>query len=94
MPREYNFYVYILASRSRTLYIGLTNNLARRLEQHHSVLDDGFTARYNINRLVYLEHHQYIRNAIAREKELKKWSRSKKIELVEKDNPTWLDLSA
>jgi putative endonuclease len=67
--REYNF--YILANRSRTLYIGVTNNLEARILQHRHALPGSFTSRYNINRLVYFERWQYVNNAIAREKELK-----------------------
>lgn len=93
-PREYHFYVYILASRSRTLYVGLTNSLRTRVQQHHEKTPGSFTARYNIDRLVYFEHFQYIQNAIAREKELKDWNRAKKIALVESVNPLWDDLAA
>ncbi|WP_263411001.1 GIY-YIG nuclease family protein [Terriglobus tenax] len=93
MSREYVFYVYILASRSRTLYVGMTNNVVRRHTEHAGGRKGSFTARYKIDRLVYYERHQYVRNAIAREKELKDWSREKKVELIEKVNPTWEDLS-
>ena len=94
MPaREYNFYVYILSSRSRDLYIGVTNNLRARVAQHREKRPGTYTARYDIGRLVYFERFQYIRNAIAREKELKDWNRKLKIALIEKDNPTWEDLA-
>jgi putative endonuclease len=93
MPREYHFFVYILASRSRTLYIGVTNHLRRRLAQHRAGIHDGFTKRYNVTRLVYFERFQYIANAIAREKELKDWRRELKIALIEASNPAWADLS-
>ena len=92
-PREYSFYVYILSSRSRDLYIGLTNNLRVRVAQHREKRPGTYTARYNIGRLVYAEHFQYILNAIAREKELKDWNRALKITLIERDNPTWQDLA-
>jgi putative endonuclease len=94
MPtREYNSYVYILSSRSRDLYIGVTNNLRIRVTQHREKRPGTYTARYNIGRLVYVERFQYIRNAIAREKELKDWNRGLKIALIEKNNPTWEDLA-
>src|SRR6185437_11095672 len=90
--REYNFYVYILSNRSHILYIGLTNNLRKRIFQHRKQTPGTFTARYKINRLVYFEHYQYINNAIAREKELKHWTRAQKIALIESTNPTWEEL--
>lgn len=92
MRREYHFWVYILASRSRTLYIGVTNNLTRRTSQHNAPENHGHTARYNIHRLVYHEHFGYIHNAIAREKALKHWTRAQKIALIEQANPTWSEL--
>jgi putative endonuclease len=95
MPlREYQFYVYILASRSRTLYVGFTSNLFVRIAQHRQKRAGTFTAEYNIGRLVYYEHFQYVRNAIRREKELKDWNRQKKVELIERSNPPWEDLAA
>ena len=84
---------YIMASRSRTLYIGVTGNLHQRVFEHKWKESDGFTARYNCDRLVWFENFQYIQNAIAREKELKGWRRAKKIALIESLNPTWTDLS-
>ena len=93
MPRrEYHFWVYILSSRSRNLYVGMTNSLIRRTTQHRSSTPGTHTAHYNIHRLVYFEYHQYVRNAIAREKELKRWTREQKIVLIEKVNPAWDDL--
>jgi len=95
MPtREYAFYVYILSSRSRNLYIGITNSLRARIAQHRTNPAGSHTAHYNINRLIYFERFQYIRTAIARETELKKWTRQKKLALIEKLNPTWNDLAA
>jgi putative endonuclease len=91
-PREYHFWVYILASRSRNLYIGITNNIHYRTEKHRESIPGTHTARYNIHRLVYAEYFRYVRNAIAREKELKRWTRAQKIELIEKTNPTWDDI--
>lgn len=90
MPRA--CHVYICASRSRTLYIGVTRSLLRRIAQHRAGAS-GFTARYRINRLVYLEEAPDMRSAIAREKQLKRWSREKKLRLIERDNPAWTDLA-
>ena len=93
MPRrEYQFWVYILSSRSRNLYVGMTNGLIRRPKRHREAVPGTHTGRYAIHRLVYYEYFQYVRAAIAREKELKKWTRAQKIELVERFNPTWEDL--
>jgi putative endonuclease len=75
--RECHFYVYILASRSRDLYVGFTNNIFMRIAQHHEKRPGTYTARYNIDRLVHYEHFQYVRNAIARETEIKDWGREK-----------------
>ncbi len=95
MPaREYEFFVYILSSRSRTLYIGVTGNLRVRVLQHREKRRGSFTARYKIDRLVYFERFQYVQSAIAREKELKDWNRARKVELIESVNPTWEDLAA
>ena len=91
--REYDFFVYIAASRSRQLYIGFTNGLRRRMAEHREHRPGTYTARYKIDRLVYYEHFQYVTIAIAREKELKDWNRAKKIALIESINPTWQDLS-
>ncbi len=93
MKREYRFYVYIMASRSRNLYVGLCNNIQRRTLEHKGGETEGFTKRYNINRLVYYEVFRYVKNAIDREKQIKKWSRAKKIALIQGVNPTWQDLS-
>ncbi|MDD5072087.1 MAG: GIY-YIG nuclease family protein [Patescibacteria group bacterium] len=94
MKEERNYYVYILASkRNGTLYIGVTNNLLNRSFQHKIKQDkNSFTAKYNVDKLVYYEIFADIREAIVREKQLKKWKRKWKIELIEKDNPTWRDL--
>lgn len=91
--KEYNFYVYIMASISRVLYIGLTNNLARRVQEHKQGLIKGFSSKYKTHRLVYFEHTSDISIAIEREKQLKKWRREKKLNLIEKDNIKWIDLS-
>jgi putative endonuclease len=88
-----SFYLYILASRiGGTLYIGVTNDLVRRVAEHRMELVDGFTKKYDVHRLVYFEQFDDIENAIKREKRLKKWTRAWKISLIEKDNPNWIDL--
>ncbi|MFN8474759.1 MAG: GIY-YIG nuclease family protein [Anaerolineae bacterium] len=86
------YYVYIMASPSRTLYTGITNNLRRRLYEHKHRLVPGFTATYNVTHLVYYESTPDVRAAITREKEIKGWLRRKKIALVESLNPEWRDL--
>lgn len=90
---EGSYFTYIMASRSHTLYIGMTGDLRKRVFQHKWKEHEGFTARYNCDRLVWFERYQDVRNAIGREKELKGWRRSKKIALIESVNPTWVDLS-
>jgi putative endonuclease len=90
---DHVYFVYLLASRSRTLYRGVTNHLERRLAEHRQGLVPGFSKRYRIHRLAYLETFGHIQAAIAREKEIKSWSRQKKIALIEKNNPTWVDLA-
>jgi len=87
------YFTYIMASRSRTLYIGITGDLQKRVFQHKWKEQSGFTARYNCDRLVWFEGHQDVTNAIAREKELKGWRRARKLELIESSNPAWVDLS-
>jgi putative endonuclease len=87
------FYVYILASKiGGTLYIGVTNDLIRRVGEHKSKAVPGFTKRYDVERLVYFECFDDVENAIRREKRLKQWNRAWKISLIEKDNPNWSDL--
>src|SRR5690242_17095021 len=88
-----NYDVYIMASASRVLYIGVTNNLMRRVFEHKNKLIDGFTQRYNVNRLVYFEECGDILNAIEYEKKLKGWTRAKKIALIESSNRDWKDVS-
>ena len=88
-----NYYVYILTNKSnKVLYIGVTNNLSRRIYEHKNELIPGFTVKYNVNKLVYYETHDNIEDAIQREKNIKKWYRKWKIELVNKLNPNWEDL--
>jgi putative endonuclease len=82
-----------MTNRSGTLYVGLTNNLIRRVHQHKNKLVKGFTEKYNIDTLVYYEAFTDITSAIAREKTIKGWLRRKKIELIETANPKWIDLS-
>jgi putative endonuclease len=86
------FYVYMLSSRSRVLYIGVTNNLAFRINEHRAGRGSKFCFRYNVFRLVYAEPFPSARVAIAREKQLKGWRRSKKVALIEVGNPQWRDL--
>jgi putative endonuclease len=87
------YYVYIMTNRTRRLYIGVTNDLGRRVYQHKHHVMPGFTSKYFLERLVYFEETNDVRAAISREKELKGWRRSKKIALIEKLNPRWSDLS-
>ena len=86
-------YVYITSScRNGTIYIGVTNNLIRRIWEHKTKMVQGFTAQYGVDKLVYYEEHQEIGTAIQREKRLKEWPRKWKIELIERNNPYWHDL--
>jgi putative endonuclease len=87
-------YVYIATNKSRTLYIGVTNDLQRRMWEHKQKVGSKFAAKYNITQLVYFEDCGDIRDAIAQEKQLKKWRREKKVWLIERENPEWEDLSA
>lgn len=87
------YYVYIMTNRSGTLYIGMTNDLERRVYEHKNKLVPGFTSKYNIDRLVYYESSNDVNVVIAREKQLKGWLRRKKIALIESINPEWRDLS-
>jgi putative endonuclease len=90
---ERTYWVYILASsRNGTIYVGVTNNLSRRVWEHREGTADGFTKRYSVKRLVYYEAYPDIRNAIQREKNIKKWPRSWKMALIEKENREWRDL--
>ncbi len=86
--------MYIMASRSRVLYTGVTNDLARRVDEHKRGLAAGFTSRYHITRLVYFEEFSDVRDAIAREKQIKGWVRERKVGLIEAKNPAWEDLAA
>jgi putative endonuclease len=91
--REHHYYVYIVASRTRVLYCGVTNSVARRAEEHRLGRIPGFTAQYKCHRLVWFEHFKYVYNALEREKQIKSWTRAKKIELIAESNPSWADLS-
>ena len=94
MQNEHKYYIYIMTNkRNTTLYTGVTGGLMGRVKQHKRKEVEGFTKRYNINKLVYYEEYQYIEDAIAREKQIKGGSRIKKIDLIESINPEWKDLS-
>ena len=92
MHADRQYYVYVMTNRSRTLYTGVTNNIKQRVHQHKNKLIDGFTKKYNIDRLIYVETFNDIYSAIAREKTIKGWFRKKKIELINEMNPDWKDL--
>jgi putative endonuclease len=83
----------MLANKMRRLYVGVTNDLERRVWQHRTKAVEGFTSRYNIDRLVWYESTDQVTDAIAREKEIKAWRREKKVKLIEADNPGWTDLA-
>ncbi len=92
--RVNTYYVYILSNKyNNVLYVGVTNNLARRVYEHKTGALDGFTKKYNVHKLVYFESCHDIEEALAREKQMKNWSRIKKVVLIEKMNPEWKDLS-
>jgi putative endonuclease len=88
-----SYYVYIMTNQSRTLYVGFTNNIRQRVAQHKDGLVEGFTSRYKIDTLVYLEVFSDAASGIAREKQIKKWRREKKLRLIARENPDWRDLS-
>jgi putative endonuclease len=91
--RGHSYWVYILASdRNGTLYVGVTNDLYRRVMEHREGLVPGFTKRYCVKRLVYFEEHGHVEAAIAREKSIKRWRRAWKLQLIEQANPQWRDL--
>ncbi|HSE49334.1 MAG TPA: GIY-YIG nuclease family protein [Terriglobales bacterium] len=92
---DYRFFVYMLGSSSRrAIYVGFTSEFRKRIWQHKNHELEGFTDRYNVIRLLWYERYQYAANAIAREKQIKRWSRKKKIWLIEQMNPGWKDLAA
>jgi putative endonuclease len=86
-----SYWTYLMTNRSGTLYIGVTNNLARRVYEHRHHLVSGFTSRYLVDRLIHAESFSEILDAIAREKQLKNWSRARKLALIKEDNPDWRD---
>ena len=90
---DYRFWVYIMASNSGTLYVGMTNDIYVRVAQHKSGEYEGFASKYGCNRLVYYEEFQNVLHAIGREKQLKGWRREKKIKLIESQNRRWADLA-
>ncbi len=94
MARDHNYFVYFMASSTDVLYLGMTNNLERRIFEHKHRLHDGFTKRYWCTKLVYFEHSSYVHDTIAREKEIKRWRRAKKLALIRSVNPNLDDLSA
>jgi len=87
------YYVYILTNRSKTLYTGVTGNIVQRVRQHKEHVNGGFTTKYKIDRLVYYERYSDVRQAIAREKQIKGWLRLKKLQLIVSMNPEWKDLA-
>jgi len=93
MRGEKRYYVYIMASRSLTLYTGVTGDIFHRALQHKAGEIDGFTKKYHINRLVHYEVFRYVDKAIAREKQIKAWTRAKRLALIKSDNATWQDLA-
>lgn len=93
MRREHHYWVYIMANMHRTIYVGVTNSLERRALEHKRGKVAGFTARYGLNELVYYEEYRYINDAIGREKQIKGWTRAKKVALIEVMNPDWDDLA-
>ena len=94
MPtKQHRYYVYILSNATRRLYVGMTTDLERRVFQHKNKLIPGFTSKYNIDWLVHFEETSDVHTAIAREKQIKGWLRSKKIALIETTNPRWIDLA-
>ena len=93
MQDPQRYFVYIMASASKTLYTGLTNSIRRRVREHKLKLVPGFTSKYNITRLVYFESYEDVHKAIEREKQIKDWTRAKRVALIERKNPKWDDLS-
>jgi putative endonuclease len=93
MSRDYNFWIYTVTNRNHSvLYIGVTNSLSRRIWEHRESTGANFPTRYQCKKLIYYEHYRDIRDALARESQLKKWSRAKKVALINRLNPSWLDL--
>lgn len=94
MPRDHRYFVYLLTNwNDKVMYVGMTNDLLRRVHEHKTKAVNGFTKKYNVHKLVYFEETSDVHAAIAREKEIKKWRREKKNALVIQSNPTWRDLA-
>lgn len=94
MNKQHNYFVYIISNwNNKVIYVGMTNDLRRRVYEHKNKLIEGFSKKYNLNKLVYFEQTNSVRSAIEREKEIKKWRREKKIFLIESMNKDWNDLS-
>jgi putative endonuclease len=93
MSEERRYFVYVMSNASKRIYTGMTNSLRRRVREHKLKLTAGFATQYNIARLVYFESFEDVRNAIEREKQIKAWTRAKRLALVESTNPKWDDLS-
>ncbi|HWW16663.1 MAG TPA: GIY-YIG nuclease family protein [Candidatus Dormibacteraeota bacterium] len=93
MSEDRRYFVYVTANASKRLYTGMTNSIRRRVREHELKLTPGYAAQYNITRLVYFESFEDVRNAIEREKQIKAWTRAKRLALVESTNPKWDDLS-
>ena len=92
--KEHNYYIYILSNwNNKIIYVGMTNDLIRRIYEHKNKIVNGFTKKYNLNKLVYYEYTSDVNSAIRREKEIKKWRREKKNNLIETINKNWIDLS-
>ena len=92
--REFKYYLYMMSNRKHgTIYTGITNDLQRRVLEHKKGVNEGFTKRYNLGKLVYYEEHKYINNVRERERQIKAWKRQWKIRLIEEDNPEWEDLA-
>ena len=91
---QHQYYVYIIINKKDgVLYIGVSNDLERRMFEHKNKLVKGFSSKYNLNKLIYFESYQFVKDAIKREKNLKKWKRDWKINLIVEDNADWIDLS-
>ena len=93
MSASKTYYVYIMTNQSRTLYVGFTNNIQQRIMQHKEGLVEGFTSHYKIDTLIYFETFSDATSGIAREKQIKRWRREKKVRLINQENPDWHDLS-
>jgi len=91
--REHRYFVYIMSSQTRVLYVGVTNSLERRVQQHKEGVGSAFTARYRVKNLVHYEETSDVHAALERERHLKGWTRARKVALIESENPEWQDLS-